>query len=121
MTRAVPEWIGKTDDERAPPRVRLRIFERANGRCQECGRRCGPGGESFTFDHTVALVNGGENREANLRLLCLDCHLPKTRADVAEKSRTRRAQMKHAGIKKPRTITGWRRFNDEPVRASRER
>ena len=39
--RTVPEWIGKTPDTPAPPRVRLRIFETFGGRCAICGRKIG--------------------------------------------------------------------------------
>ena len=31
MSRALPEWIGKTPDAKVPPRVRLRIFLREGG------------------------------------------------------------------------------------------
>jgi 5-methylcytosine-specific restriction protein A len=34
--RALPEWIGKTADSAVPARVRVRIFDRYEGRCQ-CG------------------------------------------------------------------------------------
>ena len=32
LSRSVPEWIGKTDDTPAPPRVRLRVLERCEGK-----------------------------------------------------------------------------------------
>lgn len=100
MTRTVPEWIGKTPDTAIPPRVRLRVFERANGRCQECGRRiCA--GDAWQADHVMALVNGGENRESNLRALCGWCHKEKTAQDVAEKSKVARVKAKHLGAKNP--------------------
>jgi 5-methylcytosine-specific restriction protein A len=34
MTREVPEWIGATDDAAIPARVRVRVFERYEGRCR---------------------------------------------------------------------------------------
>ncbi len=33
MTRTTDEWIGKTDDTKAPPRVRRRIFDAHKGIC----------------------------------------------------------------------------------------
>jgi 5-methylcytosine-specific restriction protein A len=47
MPRSVAEWIGKTDNTPVPPRVKMRIFERHNGRCyltvpqDHAGRRVG--------------------------------------------------------------------------------
>lgn len=98
MTRAVEEWIGKTDDTPIPARVRLRVFERCKGLCGSCQRKLYPG-DRWDCDHRVALINGGQNREGNLRLLCAWCHKSKTRQDVAIKSKTYRVRSKHLGIK----------------------
>lgn len=100
MTRTVPEWIGKTDDSSIPPRVRVRVFDRQGGRCAECDRKLGVAGEPFDVDHITALVNGGENRESNLRALCRPCHRGKTAADVAQKAKDNRVKAKHLGQKK---------------------
>jgi 5-methylcytosine-specific restriction endonuclease McrA len=114
MTRAVPEWIGKTDDTAIPNRIRLRIY--GNGICAKCGRKLRPG--HWDCDHVIALKNGGENRETNLQPLCNSpCHSNKTKQDVAEKSRTYRKRSRHAGIKKRTTFRGWKRFDGTPVRA----
>lgn len=115
MPRTVPEWIGKDDDTPPPPRVRLRVFDRFDRRCAECRRPIRPG-DRWTCDHGKALINGGANRESNLRLLCEWCDPVKTAADVAEKSRVYRKRLRHAGIKLkpigrplPGTIaSGWR-------------
>lgn len=117
MSRAVEEWIGKTDDTPIPPRVRLRIFERDGGRCQcGCSRKI-LAGEAWQADHTIAIINGGPNRESNLRTLLDEHHKPKSRADVAEKSKVARVRKKHLGLMKPkRTIPG-RRFNGDPIPA----
>lgn len=95
--REVEEWIGATPDTRCPPRVALRVIDRADNRCEECRN------EFSVFlqpeiDHTVALINGGENRESNLRALCQPCHGAKTATDVAEKSIVARKRAKHLGI-----------------------
>lgn len=120
MARATEEWIGKHDDAAIPPRVRLRVFERYHGACQGCLRKLYPG-DKWDLDHIVALVNGGRHAEANLRPLCSWCHKKKTKADVAAKSKTYRIRSRHAGLRKPRTITRWRKFNREIVIAPRER
>jgi 5-methylcytosine-specific restriction protein A len=120
MTRAVPEWIAKHDDEAIPPRVELRVFQKHDGCCPKCGRKLRPG--HWACDHITALINGGQHRESNLQPLCnTPCHSQKTAEDVAEKSRTYKRRKSEVGIKKPRTITRWRRMNGAPVYADRER
>lgn len=104
--RSVPEWVGTSDDTAIPARVRLRIFDAAKRRCQDCGRAI-RGGDTWECDHIKAIANaGGENRnrERNLQCLCGWCHAKKTKADVAEKSTTARKAKKAAGI----TKTKWR-------------
>ena len=121
MPRELPEWIGKTPDSPVPPRVRLRVFLRYDGRCQcGCNRPIRPG-EAWDLEDTIALINGGENRESNKKPWLTEHHKNKTRKDVAEKSRVYRKAAKHHGVKKPRTIRAWRKFNGDAVYASRER
>lgn len=118
--RTVAEWIGKTDDAKPPRHVRLRVFDTHWGKCHISGRRIMPG-EAWECDHVIALINGGENRESNLAPALKEFHKAKTADDIAEKSRVARKRMSALGIKKPRRITQWRKFNGEIVRAGRER
>jgi len=98
--RSVKEWVGKTPDAPVPPRVRLRVLARGRYQCAVCGGYIATG-VPWTCDHTVAIVNGGENRESNLRVICNKlCLKPKDRADVAEKSRTYKKRAAHYGIKR---------------------
>lgn len=121
MSRAVPEWVGATADTPVPQRVQLRVFLRNGGLCQGCERSL-RSGDKPQCDHIKALVNGGENRESNLQMLCGWCHAKKTGRDVAEKSKAHRIIAKHMGIRKPSTFRGWRRFDGSPVFAKeRER
>lgn len=106
--REVPEWIGSNDDQTIPARVKVRIFERAEGKCQECGRPIA-GSVRPAYDHIIPLIAGGGNRESNVQLLCVSpCHAAKTRADVAEKSVVARKRQKHLGIRKPSRFPGSR-------------
>lgn len=98
--RRVPEWIGKTDDARVPPRVRLRVFLDHEGRCWLSGRKIAPG-EPWELEHKIALCNGGEHRESNLAPALKDKHREKTADDLAEKSAVYRKAAKHAGIRPP--------------------
>jgi 5-methylcytosine-specific restriction endonuclease McrA len=100
MSRTVPEWVGATDDTRAPPRVRARIFDRDN-RCHLCHQPIQVG-QKWDLDHVKALVNGGENREANLRPSHRKCHVEKTARDVAEKAKTAAVHQKHIGASAPK-------------------
>lgn len=96
--RSIPEWIGKTADSAVPPRVRVRVFDRYGGRCQcGCNRKIMVG-EAWQCEDTIALINGGERREANLKPWLTEHHKGKTRRDVAEKSMVYRKRAKHLGI-----------------------
>lgn len=118
--RSVPEWIGKTPDSVPPPRVRLRIFNRYGGRCYLSNRPIRPG-DKWDAEHIIALANGGENRERNLAPALQSPHKVKTTRDRQIKKKTDARRKKHIGIRKPRTITRWRKFNGDIVIAARER
>lgn len=99
MARSLPEWIGKTDDTRAPAKVRQRIFD-ADSRCHLCSQPIQTG-QKWDLDHVRALINGGENRETNLRPAHRKCHKDKTAQDVAEKARIAAIRQKHIGAATP--------------------
>jgi 5-methylcytosine-specific restriction enzyme A len=94
MSRSTPEWIGANDDTAIPARVKLRIHTKAEGKCATCGNA-----PLFVqFDHTIPLILGGENRESNLRILCVPCHKAKTKLDVKLKAKVARVRRRHLGI-----------------------
>ncbi|MDE4176336.1 HNH endonuclease signature motif containing protein [Phaeobacter sp. PT47_59] len=104
MSRPVPEWIGRTDSTPAPARVKARIVMAQDGICAcGCGVKLGAAGEGIDFDHTQALILGGENRESNLRALRRPCHGAKTKQDVKQKSVEARKRNKHLGLNKKRS------------------
>lgn len=113
MTRSVPEWIGKTDDEKVPPRVRLRIFEREGGTCHLSGRKIMPG-ELWDLDHKIALANGGQHRESNLFPALRDKHKEKTKKDVAKKAEIYATRATHIGAKRPKGQIKSRGFDKKP-------
>jgi len=109
--RELPEWIGKKPDSAVPPRVRLRVFKRYGGRCQcGCDRQIRPG-ERWDCEDTIAIINGGERRESNLKPWLSEHHKKKTKRDVAEKSLVYRKAAAHVGIKlkQSRPMPGSRR------------
>jgi 5-methylcytosine-specific restriction endonuclease McrA len=118
--RSTDEWIGASPEAKIPPRVRARVFDRHHGICHISKRRI-QAGESWECEHIVALCNGGEHRETNLAPALREPHKIKTKADVREKSKVARIRARHLGIRKPRTITRWRRFGGVIVYANRER
>lgn len=121
--RAVPEWWGATPDTPPPARVRVRVFDKKNGRCHKCGRKINAG-EKWTCEHLDAIINGGENREKNLDVTCDWCLPAKNAEDVAIKSKTYAVRKRHLGIRKAKgrpmagtRASGWKKkLNGEVVR-----
>lgn len=96
MPRSVKEWVGRDDNHRAPKKVRDRLRQKFPN-CYLCSRKI-EADEKMALDHIVALINGGENRESNLRPVHQKCHATKTAGDVAEKAKVAAKRQKHLGI-----------------------
>lgn len=119
--RAVPLWVGATDDAKVPDRVKLRIWEREGGRCWITGKKIMPG-DAYDFDHKIALCNGGTHSEDNLAPALRDKHRQKTAADVAERAKIDRIRKRNAGIRRAKgkplpgsKASGWRKRMDGTV------
>ena len=97
--RSTDEWVGRDANDPVPARVRVRVFDRKRGKCHRCTRKI-MAGEEWTCEHVKALINGGENREANLDLTCCNCLPEKNAEDVAEKSKVASIRAKHLGVEK---------------------
>ena len=97
--RSVPEWIGKTDDTPVPDRVKLRVFEKYNGRCYLSGVKIRPG-DRWDVEHILAISLGGENREGNLAPALVEPHKIKTKSDRRQKAKNDRVRKRHIGIRK---------------------
>lgn len=96
--RSLPEWAGATPDTAVPPRVRLRVFERCDGKCHRCTKKIAAG-ERWTLEHLKALILGGENREKNLGVTCDWCLPEKNAEDLAQKSKEYEVRAKHNGVR----------------------
>lgn len=118
--RTVEEWIGSSPDAKVPPRVRVRVFDKYHGRCYLTGQIIRPG-DKWEVEHVKALCNGGEHRESNLAPALVEHHKIKTKADRREKKKVDARRKRHLGIKRPRSIRSWRKFDGTPVYAGRER
>lgn len=108
--RSVPEWIGKTDDQKVPDRVRMRVFDREGGICHLTGEKIDPVRDEWDLDHKVALILGGEHRETNLFPAKKEPHRRKTAVEMKVKSKIARTRKKHLGIDKPKSSLSHPRF-----------
>jgi 5-methylcytosine-specific restriction endonuclease McrA len=106
--------------------VKREAFMRAGGQCegQPYGERCGVKLTlgKYHYDHVIPDGLGGEPVIENCAVLCLACHKDKTATkDVPAIAKTKRIQDRQKGIKRPRSIRSWRRFDGTIVHAERER
>lgn len=95
--RSVPEWVGSTPDAAIPTRVKLRVWERCEGRCAITGAKLRPG-DAYDFDHEKPLHLGGEHRESNLRVVSRQAHREKSAEEVSAKAKADRIRAKHLGV-----------------------
>lgn len=119
MSRTVPEWIGRDDDQRIPDYVRDRVANKAKVCCVQCARPV-IGKLRAEIDHVIPLILGGSHRETNLQLLCNECHAAKTKLDVKLKAKVARVRQRHLGIRKPSRFpgsrdSGWKKKIDGSV------
>jgi 5-methylcytosine-specific restriction protein A len=108
--RSVPEWIGKTDDQKVPVRVRQRVFDHEGGICHLTGEKIDPVRDEWDLDHKVALILGGEHRETNLFPAKCEPHRRKTAVEMKVKSKIARTRKKHLGIAKAKSSLSHPRF-----------
>ncbi|MCY1243978.1 hypothetical protein D9M68_150710 [compost metagenome] len=108
--RSVSEWIGKTDDQKVPDRVRMRVFDREGGICHLTGEKIDPVRDEWGLDHKVALILGGEHRETNLFPAKKEPHRRKTAVEMKVKSKIARTRKKHLGIAKTKSSLSHPRF-----------
>ena len=74
------------------------------------------------YEHIITDFHGSDNSLSNCATLCRTCWKEKTtRHDIPSIAKTKRARDAARGIKPPRTITAWRRFDGTAVYAERER
>ena len=78
--------------------IREHVLRRDNFTCTFCGVK----NVNFEVDHILALSNGGNNNYRNLRTLCRDCHVFKTKK---ESSRGYKLPIEKPVVKEKPTIT----------------
>lgn len=76
----------------------------------------------FHFDHGIAHAHDGPAAPWNLTPMPVEDHRRKTATiDIPRIAKSKRIQKREAGVKKPRAIRAWRRFDGTIVHAERER
>jgi len=102
-------------------KTKFAAWQRCGGHCEImwCKAKLAPG--RFTYDHRIPDQLGGDPSLDNCQVICRECDRDKTGRDATDIARAKRRERKHAGIRKSRSITRWRRFNGDPVFAGRER
>ena len=99
MSRAVPEWKGKTPDSKVPGAVKLRILNAAGGKCYLSGLPIGS--KPWHVEHVKPLSMGGENRETNLKPALVDAHKEKTKKEASIRAKADAIAKRAAGITAP--------------------
>lgn len=80
------EYIAHTP-RKAMTRARAaKIFLRENGCCYLCRRKLRVGVDKYEIEHPDPLALGGSDDDADLRVVCIECHKPKTKQDAADKA-----------------------------------
>lgn len=106
-----------------PPKVRLAAWERAGGKCENCGNKI-VSGNGPHYDHSTPDAVGGSPTLGNCVVLCIrPCHMLKTtKTDVPEIAKTKRITAKHIGAERTASRplagskrSGWRKKMDGTV------
>lgn len=101
---------------------RAELFLEHGGICYLCGCAINAArGEAWEVEHVEAREISGRDDWDNLRPVHVACHKPKTAADKKLIAKSNRIRNRNLGIKKPRTMTRWRRFDGSVVFAERGR
>ena len=97
MPREKPEWIGRRPESMPSTAVQLRVLKSQGDKCgcpDECGITIDFDRDEIDCDHTIALQDGGQNRESNLRILLRKHHAKKTKAENIARGVERRHKAK---------------------------
>lgn len=79
---------------------RVRLFERAHGRCHICGELI-QAGTSWDLEHILPLEDGGADDDTNIGPAHTKCHLQKTATEATSRAKTRRMHANHIGASGP--------------------
>jgi 5-methylcytosine-specific restriction protein A len=101
---------------------RAKLFDAHKGICVICKNKIhAERGESWIDEHINPREISADDSLANRGPAHVACAREKTKTDVKLIAKVKRNRANHLGIKKPRSITRWRKFNGTIVTASRSR
>ena len=88
-----------------PAKVRVAAIKRATNDvgiiiCEICGAMC----KAFHIDRIIADAHGGEPTLENARVICLPCHMEKTKDDTIVAAKLKRQEARHLGARKPKGL-----------------
>lgn len=111
-----------------PPRKKLtqnqrsKLYDAHNGICVICKEPIhAERGVPWIDEHINPREISADDSLENRGPAHVACAKEKTKKDVKLIAKVKRVRARHLGIKKPRSIRQWRRFNGEKVFAPRER
>ena len=100
--RSNVEWIGANNDARPPQAVRVRIFQRYDGRCY-LTKQTIRHGDVWELEHIkpLHLARPGENlnRESNMAPALKATHALKSAKETTERAKCDRITTKHFGMR----------------------
>ncbi len=100
-------------------RTKLIAWNRSNGQCEKCTAKMFPG--NVEYHHIKECAFGGDDLPENCLAICRACHRYITGERAAVIAKSNRLRGRHIGVKKPRSIRSWRKFDGTVVHARRER
>ena len=92
------EWIGATPDSNPSPHIRTRIIMLWEMVCYLSGIKI-KNVTDAELEHVVALSEGGENREGNLRPALPDAHKQKTKLEGERRTKANKVAAFNTGSK----------------------
>lgn len=98
------EYIAPTKRRKMTKARAAKIFLREQGRCYLCGRKLRVSVDAYEIEHPTALSLGGSDDDADLRVVCIKCHKPKTARDAG--ARAKRDRLVTKGLRKKSRFPG---------------
>ena len=74
-TKEISNYVKRKKRKQYSKAVRKMLYDKAEGRCQLCGRALSP--NEVTLDHIIPLALGGVDDESNLQISCHICNYAK--------------------------------------------
>lgn len=82
----VTTFLAPTPRRRMTKARAAKIWLREQGCCYVCQRKLRVGVDKYQIEHPDALILGGSDDDADLRVICDECHKAKTAADAAARA-----------------------------------